>query len=145
LASLEHPNNINGGFASWLRYCTDVAQRRSIKLCKMFGRLLGWYTVYTFWGLLLPQWNFTRCKIDFASKSCVFSYIGRVTARHSSSERSLNFAAWYKGTSAEEVSYIRQGNHLCASAHILVIVALQCLHLKRAHKANSITLSGRSQ
>jgi len=39
------------GFACWLRYCTDVAQRRSTKLCMMFGRLLDWYTVWImhFW------------------------------------------------------------------------------------------------
>jgi len=30
------------GFTSWSRYCTDVAQRMSTKLCTMFGRLLGW-------------------------------------------------------------------------------------------------------
>ena len=30
---------------SWLRYCT-VAQWRSTKLCRMFGRLLGWYTIH---------------------------------------------------------------------------------------------------
>jgi len=36
------------GFASWLRYRTDVTERRSTKLCTMFGRLLRWYTVYTF-------------------------------------------------------------------------------------------------
>jgi len=47
------PQQISTGFASWLRYCTNVAQRSSTKLCTMFGRLLGWYTVYTFWGLLL--------------------------------------------------------------------------------------------
>jgi len=33
------PANFN---ASKLRYCTDVAQQRSTKLCMMFGRLLGW-------------------------------------------------------------------------------------------------------
>jgi len=27
-------------------------QRRSTKLCTMFGRLLGWYTIYTCWGFL---------------------------------------------------------------------------------------------
>jgi len=42
---------ISAGFASWLRYCSDVAKRRSTKLCTMFGRLLGWYTIYAFWGL----------------------------------------------------------------------------------------------
>jgi len=40
------------GFASCLRYCRDVAHWRPSKLCTMFGHLLGWYTIYTFWGLL---------------------------------------------------------------------------------------------
>ena len=33
------------GFRVWQRYCTDVAQRKSTKLCTMFGRLLSWYTI----------------------------------------------------------------------------------------------------
>ena len=46
------PENFNG-FASWLCYCTDVAQQRSTTLCTMFGRLLDWYTIlYTFPGAL---------------------------------------------------------------------------------------------
>jgi len=48
----EAPQQIATGFASSLRYCTDVAQRRSTKLCRMFGRLLGWFTVYTLMGTL---------------------------------------------------------------------------------------------
>ena len=39
----------------------------------MFGRLLGWCNIYTF-GALSPQRNFARCKIHFASKSCVLIY-----------------------------------------------------------------------
>jgi len=46
---------ISMGFVCWLRYCTDVAHRRPTKLCTMFGRLLGLYTVYTFSGLLSPK------------------------------------------------------------------------------------------
>ena len=45
LASLG-PQQLSMGFASWLRYFTEVAQRRSTKLCTMFGRLLGWYTIF---------------------------------------------------------------------------------------------------
>jgi len=48
------PQQISTGFASWLRYCSDVAQWRSTKLCTMFGRLLEWYTIYTFSGSLAP-------------------------------------------------------------------------------------------
>jgi len=28
---------ISTGFASWLRYCSDVAQRKPTELCTMFG------------------------------------------------------------------------------------------------------------
>jgi len=42
------------GFASWLRYCSDVAQRRPTKRCTIFGRLLRWYTICTFSGALAP-------------------------------------------------------------------------------------------
>jgi len=61
-------------FASWLRYCSDVAQRRPTKLCTIFDRLLGWYTIYTFLGSFAPWRNFATCKIHFASKSCVLVY-----------------------------------------------------------------------
>ena len=46
---------ISMGFASWLRYCTDVAERRSTKLCTMFGRLLHWYAIYTLLEALAPN------------------------------------------------------------------------------------------
>ena len=49
------PRQISTGFASCLRYCSDVAHRRPTKLCTMFGRLMGWYTIYTFSGALAPD------------------------------------------------------------------------------------------
>jgi len=57
----------------------------------MFGRLLGWYATYTF------SEAFARLRILPAAKftlrpSLAFSYIGGVTARHSSSGRQPNFA-----------------------------------------------------
>jgi len=60
------PANFNG-FESWLRYCSDVAQRRPTKLCTIFGRLLGWCTIRTFSGALASWRNFATCKIYFAS------------------------------------------------------------------------------
>jgi len=71
------PQQISIAFASWLCYCTDVAQRRSTKPCTMFGHLLRWYSTYTFLGALGPSRNFARCKIHFASKSCVLLYLQR--------------------------------------------------------------------
>ena len=50
----EAPLQISTGFASCLRYCSDVAHRRPMKLCTMFGRLLGWYTLYRFSRALVP-------------------------------------------------------------------------------------------
>ena len=80
----------------------------------MFGRLLAWYAIYTLSGALAAGQNFARCKIYFMSKSCV-SYIGSVTARHASSKRQPNIAAWYKEwnykTFAEGATYIRLGGH----------------------------------
>jgi len=49
------PANFNV-FRVLLRYCTDIAQRTSTKLCTMFGRLLSWYT-----NGILPDAKFTLC------------------------------------------------------------------------------------
>jgi len=59
------PQQISTGFASWLRYCTDIAQLKSTKLCRMFGRLLGWYTIYIFGGSC-PLTEFCPLQIYFA-------------------------------------------------------------------------------
>ena len=88
------PQEILTGFASWLRYCSEVAHRRPTKLCTIFCRLLGWYTIYTFLGAfasdgILPGSKFTL------RPSLSFSYIGSVIARYLSSGRQPNFAAWY--------------------------------------------------
>jgi len=86
------PQQISTGFASLLRCCSDVVHQRSTKRCTMFGRLLGWYTIYTFSGALAPNGIFPGAKFTLRS-SLTFSYIGSVTARHSSSGRWPNFAA----------------------------------------------------
>jgi len=85
----------------------------------MFGRLLGWYTLYTFSGALAPD-GISHARAKFTLRpSLAFSYIGRVTAWHSSSGRQPNIAAWYKewnyGTSQTAGRLSRW-----ASAHILV-------------------------
>jgi len=55
------PQQISKHFASWLRYCSDVTQQKPTKLCRMFGRLLGWYTVYIFGGSC-PVMEFCQVK-----------------------------------------------------------------------------------
>jgi len=93
---------ISTGFASWLRYCTNVAQRRSTTLCTMFGRLLGCYTMYRFFGGSCPLTEF--CQVQ--NSLCVQVL------------RSPILAALLHGTPAVGVSqtlqrgiFTRQGGH----------------------------------
>jgi len=59
-----------------LRHCTDVAQRRSTKLHDVWPSPGMVHYIYTF-GTLAPRRNFARCKIHFASKSCLLLYCQR--------------------------------------------------------------------
>jgi len=68
------PGNFNGFRVLAALYCSDIAQRKPTKLCTVFGRCLGWYTTYTFSGVLAPLRNFDRCKIHFAFKSCTLVF-----------------------------------------------------------------------
>jgi len=103
---------------SWLRYCTDVAHCRSTRLCTVFGCLLGWYTMYTFLGGMLPcNGIFPRAKFTLRP-SFAFSYIGSITAWHSSSGRWPNFAAFSRGRHL----YSAERPSRWSSAHILVCV-----------------------
>jgi len=50
------PQQISTGFPCWLCYCTDVSRSTEVnQTLHMFGlgRLLDWYTIYTFWGACL--------------------------------------------------------------------------------------------
>ena len=81
----------------------------------MFGRLLVWYTIYTFLGAVASDRILLGANFTLRPRSLAFAYIGSVTSRHSSSWRLPNFAAsykeWYYGTFAEGAAYIRQGGH----------------------------------
>jgi len=93
---------ISAGFVSWRRYCSDVAHRKPTKLWTMFGRLLGHIhciyrdSLYTFLGLLPRNGILPDAKFTLRS-SLALSYIGSVTARHSSSGRQPNYAAMSRG------------------------------------------------
>jgi len=72
-------------FTSWLHYCSNIAHRRPNKLCTMFCRLLHWHTIYIFGGSCpLTEFFLLQSSLYFGP-SLAFSYIGSVTARHSSS------------------------------------------------------------
>jgi len=66
---------ISTGFASWLCYCSDVAQRRSTKLCTMFGHLLGWYIIYS--AGRLSRWASAHILVFFVElfQTCVTSWV----------------------------------------------------------------------
>jgi len=100
--SLEHP--IKFQRVSCLRCCSDIAHRRPTKLCTVFDRLLGCYTIYTFWGLLSPDGILPGANFTLRS-SLAFSYIGSITAQHSNSGRQPNFAAWYTRNGITELSH----------------------------------------
>jgi len=87
------PQQILTDFSSWLRYCSDVTHLRPTKLCTIFGHLLGWYTIYTFWGLLppdriLPRAKFTLCP-SLALRSRILAALlhGTPAAGHSQTLR----------------------------------------------------------
>ena len=96
-------------------YCSNVAHRRPTKLCTMFDRLLGWCAIYTFRGLLLP--NILPGAKFTLRPSLAFSYIGNVTALHSSSGRQTNSAPF----SRRRHLYSAGRPSRWASAHILVL------------------------
>jgi len=72
-------------------------------------------TLYIHFRRLLPPDKILPGAKFTLRPSLAFAYIGSVTARHSSSRRQPNFAAWYKewnyGTFAEGATYIRLGGH----------------------------------
>jgi len=80
----------------------------------MFGRLLRWYNIYSFSGVLAPDGILSGAKFTLRP-SLALSYVGSITARHSSRGHQRNFAAWYKEwdyrTFAEGAAYIRLGGH----------------------------------
>jgi len=87
---------ISTGFASSLRYCTDGAQRRSARLCTMFGRLLGWYTIYTFLGLFPPT---EFCHVQSSLSVQVQVLLSPLLAALCTARvqwASAKLAAWYK-------------------------------------------------
>jgi len=76
------------GLFSRLSICVclpDVVLRRPTELCTMFGRLLGCYSISTFSDAFAPDGVSPRAKFILRPPSLAFSYIGSVTAQHSSS------------------------------------------------------------
>jgi len=60
--------------------------QQSTKLCRMFGRLLGWYIMYTFWGLLRPNGVLPAAKVTLRL-SLAFSCIGSTALQQRASAK----------------------------------------------------------
>jgi len=114
---------ISMGFESCLRYCSDVAHRRPTKLCTMFGRLLGWYTMCTFSRLLPADEILPGAK--FTLRSTCSPILAALL--HGTPAVGVRQALVVQGM---ELRNFRRRRHLCsagrpsrwASAHILVRV-----------------------
>ena len=90
------------------------AKRRYINTLP-FLFFMGWFTIYTFWGLLSPN-GILPAAIFTLHPSLAFSNIDSFTARHSSSDRQPNFAASTRGRHL----YSAGRPSRWASTHILV-------------------------
>jgi len=100
--SFGAPQQISTGFASWLCYCSDVAQRKPTKLCTNinFARCLAvsWAgTLYIVFRGFLPRNGILPGATFTLRPSLALSYFGSDTARHSSSGCQPNFAALSRG------------------------------------------------
>jgi len=114
--SFGTPANFNR-FGVLASLYTDVAQERSTKLYMMFGRLLRWYTIYISGAHAPTLTEFWQVQNSLCVQIlCSPIYIGSVTARHSSSGRQQNFAAFSRGCHL----YSTGRPSRWASAHILV-------------------------
>jgi len=112
------------GFAFWQHYCSDVAHLRPTRLCTMFGRLLGCYTIYIhFWGILPPN-GILPCAKFTLRPSLAFSYIGSVTARPLVVDISQTLQCW-----TEAATYIRlSGHHVGHWPTFLVAASVDTLY-----------------
>jgi len=83
----------------------------------MFGRLLGWYTIYTLGGScpgLLPPDGILPGAIFTLRSSLAFSCIGTLlhgTPAAGISQTAASYTEWNYGTFAEGATYIRLGVH----------------------------------
>jgi len=76
------PQQISTAFASWLRYCCDVAQLKPSKLCTTLAVSWAGRLCIHFLRLLPRNGILPGAKFTLHAPSLALSYIGSVTARH---------------------------------------------------------------
>jgi len=112
------PQLISTAFASWLRYCSDVAQRKPTKFAWCLA--VSWAgTLHIHFQGFLPRYEISPgAKFTLHPPSPALSYFGSVTARHLSNGREPNFAALSTGRHL----YSAGRPSRWALTHILVLV-----------------------
>jgi len=119
------PQRISTGFASWLRYCSYVAQRKPTKLCTMFGRLGSAGTLRIRFRGLLPHNGILQVQ----NSLCVQVLRSPILALLLHGTRVLGVRQTLR-RSAKGATYTRQGGyHVWALAHILVVFSVSALAL----------------
>ena len=119
-------------FASCLRYCNDVAHRRSPNFARCLAISWAGTLCIHFRGLLPPDTILPGAKFTLRP-SLSLSYTGSFTARHSSSGCRSNFAARCTRNGITEL-YSAGRPSRWASVHILVYFSLT----SRKHNKASI-------
>jgi len=97
------PTNFNGFRVGFVTAATSLNGGQ--QNFSLFGRLLDWYTIYTFSAALASDGILPGAKFNLRP-TFVFSYIGSDTARHSSSGVSQTLWRW-----EECATCVRQGGH----------------------------------
>jgi len=121
---------ISTNFASWLRYCSDVAHRRPTKLCTIFGRLLAGTLYIHFWGLL-PLTEFCHVQNSLYVQVLRSRILAPLLHGTPAASLSQTFAAWYKewncGTFADGTVCIRLGVRHVGHRPTLWSFIIQCV------------------
>jgi len=96
------------GFASCLRYGSDVSHRRPTKLRTMFGRLFGWYTVYIIFEGSWPLTEF--CPVQNSLYVQVLRSPVLAALLHGTPAAGIS-RTLRRCTFADGATYIQQGGH----------------------------------
>jgi len=125
LASLGHPSKFQRVSRFGFVTAATSLNRSQPNFARCFGRLLGWYTIYTFSGALAPWRNFAMCKIHFtSSKSCVLVYWQRycTALQQPASPIDLPFGLWLEWAEgcANSIVFARWRQCALVGGHVIV-------------------------
>ena len=116
------PQQISAGFASWLRYCSDIAHWRPTKFARCLA--VSWATTPCIhFRELLPLTKFCQVQNSLCVRvlhSPILAAAASVTGRHLNKGRQPNFASFSRGRRL----YLAGRPSRWASAHILGLIEI---------------------